>query len=46
MNTNNFTKIKATLPDLQYYLLKDQLKEAFCDSSWHIPIKEESLVQT
>ena len=38
MNTNNFTKIKTTL--------KDQLKEAFCDLSWHIPIKEESLIKT
>ena len=38
--------IKATLPELQYDSMKDQLKKTFNDSSWHIPFKEEGLIKT
>ena len=38
--------IKATLPELQYDSMKDQLKKTFSDSSRHIPIKEEGLIKT
>ena len=37
--------IKATLPELQYDSLKDQLKKTFSDLSWHIPIKEKGLIK-
>ena len=33
--------IKATLPELQYDLMKDQLKKTFSDSSRHVPTKED-----
>ena len=38
--------IKATLPELQYNSMKDQLKKTFSDSSRYIPIKEEGLIKT
>ena len=35
-----------TLPQLQYDLMKDQLKKTFSDSSRHVPTKEEDYVKT
>ena len=32
---------KATLPQLQYDLMKDQLKKTFSDSSKHVPTKKD-----
>ena len=38
-NLSNHHKqlIKATLPELQYNLMKDQLKKTFSNSSRHVP---------
>ena len=38
--------IKATLAELQYDSIKNQLKETLNDSSWHIPLKEKGLMKT
>ena len=38
--------IRATLPELQYDSMKDQLKNTFNSSSQHIPIKEEGFIKT
>ena len=38
--------IKATLPELQYDSMKDQLKKIFSNSSQHIPIKAAGLIKT
>ena len=38
--------IKATLPELQYDSMKDQLKKTFSDSSRHISIKGGGLIET
>ena len=38
--------VKATVPQLQYDFMKDQLKTSFSDSSRHAPTKEEDYVKT
>ena len=38
--------IKATLPQLQSDLMKDQLKKTFSESSRHVPTKQEDYVKT
>ena len=42
-NLSNHHKqlIKATLPELQYDLMKDQLKKTFSNSSRHVPTEED-----
>ena len=45
-NLSNHHKelIKATIPDLKYDLMKDQLKKTFSDASRQIPIKVEDVI--
>ena len=38
--------INATLPQLQYGLMKDQLKKTFSGSSRHVPTKKEDYIKT
>ena len=46
LSNNHEQLIKATLPELHYDLMKDQLKKTFSDSSRYIPTKEEDYVKT
>ena len=36
--------IKATIPELQYDLMKDQLKKIFSGASRHVPTKNEEVI--
>ena len=38
--------VKATIPDLQNDIMKDQLKKAFSDASRQIPAKWEDIIKT
>ena len=38
--------VKATVPDLQYELTKDQLKKAFSDASRQLPTKSDDIINT
>ena len=38
--------VKAIIPDLQYDIMKDQLKKAFSDASRQIPTKWEDIIKT
>ena len=38
--------IKATIHELQYDLMKVQLKETFSNGSRHVPTKNEEIIKT
>ena len=38
--------VKATMRDLQYDIMKDQLKTAFSDASRQIPAKSDDIINT
>ena len=38
--------IKATIADLKYNIMKDQLKKTFSDASRQIPTKSEDIINT
>ena len=38
--------VKATIPDLQYDIMKDQLKKTFSDASRQIPTKSDEIIKT
>lgn len=38
--------IKATIPELQYEIMKDQLKKTLHDASRHVAIKNEEIIRT
>ena len=41
LSNNREEPIKATIPELKYDLIKDQLKKTFSDASRHIPTKND-----
>ena len=45
LSNNHEELIKATIPDLKYDLMKDQLKKTFSDASRHIPTKNEKVIK-
>ena len=45
LSANHKKLIKATIPELKYDLMKDQLKKTFSDASRHIPTKNEEVIK-
>ena len=45
LSNNHKELIKATIPELKYDLMEDQLKKTFSDASRHIPTKNEEVIQ-
>ena len=45
LSNNHEELIKATIPELKYDLMKDQLKKTFSDASRHIPTKNEEVIK-
>ena len=43
--SNHEELIKATIPELKYGLMKDQLKKTFSDASRQIPTKNEKVIK-
>ena len=43
---NHKEPIKATIPELKYDLLKNQLKKTFSDASRYVPTKNEEVIKT
>ena len=46
LSTHHEELIKANIPDLQYNIMKDQLKKTFVDASRQVPTKTEDIVKT
>ena len=45
LSSNHEELIKATIPELKYDLMKDQLKTTFSDASRNIPTKNEKAIK-
>ena len=45
LSSNHEELIKATIPELKYDLMKDQLKKTFSDASRHVPTKNEEVIK-
>ena len=45
-STHHEELIKATIPDIQCNILKDQLKKTFSDASRQVPTKTEDIIKT
>ena len=46
MLTHHEELIKALIQDLQYNIMKDQLKKTFSDASRQVPTKTEAIIKT
>ena len=46
LSTHHEELIKATIPDLQYNIMKDQLKKTFYDASRQFATKTEDITKT
>ena len=46
LSTHHEELIKATIPDLQYNIMKDHLKKTFSDASRQVPTKIEGIIKT
>ena len=45
LSTHHEELIKATIPDLQYNIMKDQLKKTLSDASRQVPTKQRTLLK-
>ena len=46
LSTHYEQLIKATVPDLQFNIMKDQVKKTFSDALRQVPIKTEDIIKT